>query len=94
MSNDIDLQLGRRLRRRRRDVGLTQEALGLACGISFQQVQKYECAANRMSAVVLWRLARVLDVDVGYFYEGLRPEPGPCVRLGRPRPTDAMSPAP
>ena len=91
MSNDIDLQLG--LRRRRRDVGLTQEALGAACGISFQQVQKYECAANRMSAVVLWRLARCLDVDVGYFYEGLRPEPGLRVGLGRASPP-ALSPAP
>ena len=92
MLNDIDLQLGRRLRRRRRDVGLTQEALGAACGISFQQVQKYECAANRMSAVVLWRLARVLDVEVGYFYEGLHPDPG--LRVGLRRPSHIMSPAP
>lgn len=71
MCDEIDLQLGRRLRTRRRLLGLTQEQLGLACGIRFQQIQKYETAANKMSAGMLGRLAKALDIGVGYFFEGL-----------------------
>src|ERR1700749_1437008 len=67
----IDIHLGRRLRRRRRILGLTQQQLAGACGVRFQQIQKYECAANRMSAARLWQLAEVLEVPVSYFYEGL-----------------------
>ena len=52
-------------------MGLTQQDLGGACGVRFQQIQKYESAANRMSAAVLWRLAKVLQVDVRYFFDGL-----------------------
>ena len=71
MSDEIDIHLGRRLRRRRRLLGLTQQQLAGACGVRFQQIQKYECAANRMSAARLWQLAEVLEVPVSYFYEGL-----------------------
>jgi len=71
MSEEIDVHLGRRLRRRRRLLGLTQQQLAEACGVRFQQIQKYECAANRMSAARLWLLAEALEVPVGYFYEGL-----------------------
>ena len=67
----IDIHLGRRLRRRRRILGLTQQQLADACGVRFQQIQKYECAANRMSAARLWQLSEVLEVPVNYFYEGL-----------------------
>ena len=52
-------------------MGLTQQDVGAALGIRFQQVQKYESAANRMSAAVLWKLANLLDVDVRYFFDGL-----------------------
>ena len=52
-------------------MGLTQQQLAGACGVRFQQIQKYECAANRMSAARLWQLAEVLQVPVSYFYEGL-----------------------
>src|SRR5881628_1308386 len=69
----VDIHLGRRLRWRRRHMGLTQQDLGVACGVRFQQIQKYESAANRMSAAVLWRLSKVLDVDVRYFFDGLEP---------------------
>lgn len=69
--DEIDIHLGRRLRRRRRLLGLTQQELAAACGVRFQQIQKYECAANRMSAARLWQLAEVLEVPVSYFYEGL-----------------------
>jgi len=71
VGNDIDLHLGRRLRRRRRLLGLTQQQLALAVGVRFQQIQKYECGANRISAARLWRIAAALDVPVGYFYDGL-----------------------
>ena len=72
--DEIDIHLGRRLRRRRRLLGLTQQELAHACGVRFQQIQKYECAANRMSAARLWQLAEVLEVPVSYFYEGLTRE--------------------
>ncbi|MDR3506588.1 MAG: helix-turn-helix transcriptional regulator [Caulobacteraceae bacterium] len=73
MGNDIDLHLGRRLRRRRRLLGLTQQQLADSVGVRFQQIQKYECGANRISAARLWKLAEALEVQVGYFYDGLTP---------------------
>lgn len=73
MSDEVDLQLGRRLRRRRQLLGMSQQELGAACGVRFQQIQKYETAANKMSARMLGRLARALDISVAYFFEGLEP---------------------
>jgi transcriptional regulator with XRE-family HTH domain len=75
VGNDIDLHLGRRLRRRRRLVGLTQQQLAQAVGVRFQQIQKYECGANRVSAARLWRIATALEVPVNYFFEGLSDPP-------------------
>jgi transcriptional regulator with XRE-family HTH domain len=71
MANDIDLHLGKRLRRRRRLLGLTQQQVATAVGIRFQQIQKYECGANRISAARLWELSEALEVPVSYFYDGL-----------------------
>lgn len=71
MATDIDLHLGRRLRRRRRLLGLTQQQLASQVGIRFQQIQKYECGANRISAARLWQLAEALESPVSYFYDGL-----------------------
>ena len=68
---DVDIQVGRQLRRRRRLLGLTQGQVAEAVGVRFQQIQKYECASNRISVTMLWKLAGVLDVDVGYFFAGL-----------------------
>lgn len=85
MSDEIDEHLGRRLRKRRRLLGLTQQQLAAACGVRFQQIQKYECAANRMSAARIWQLAEVLEVPVGYFYDGLGP-----AREGRAREPEAQ----
>lgn len=70
MPAEIDLHLGRRLRRRRRLLGLTQQQLGDRVGIRFQQIQKYECGANRISAARLWELAEALQTPVSYFYDG------------------------
>lgn len=71
MANEIDLHVGRRLRRRRRLLGLTQQQLAQSIGIRFQQVQKYECGANRVTASRLYELASALQAPVSYFYEGL-----------------------
>ena len=71
VSDLIDIHIGKRLRWRRRAVGMTQGELANRIGVRFQQIQKYECAANRMSAARLWQLAEVLEVPVSYFYEGL-----------------------
>jgi len=84
MANDIDLHLGKRLRRRRRLLGLTQQQLAAAVGVRFQQIQKYECGANRISAARLWQLSEALEVPVSYFYDGLSGGPGPMRREAPP----------
>ena len=71
MATDIDLHLGKRLRRRRRLLGMTQQQLAMQVGIRFQQIQKYECGANRISASRLWQLAEALETPMSYFYDGL-----------------------
>jgi transcriptional regulator with XRE-family HTH domain len=71
MTSEIDLHLGRRLRLRRRLVGLTQQQLAAAVGVAFQQIQKYECGQARMSAARMWQLAGPLGVGVDYFFDGL-----------------------
>lgn len=79
MTNDIDLHVGKRLRRRRRLLGLTQQSLAEEVGIRFQQIQKYECGANRVSAARLFELSEALSVPIQYFYEGLS-ESDPLMR--------------
>lgn len=71
MMHPIDIHVGRRLRQRRRLLALTQEKLANAVDIRFQQIQKYESGANRISASRLWSLAKALDVSVSYFFEGM-----------------------
>jgi transcriptional regulator with XRE-family HTH domain len=72
MANATDLHVGKRLRRRRRLLGLTQQQLAESIGIRFQQIQKYECGANRVTASRLYELAVALNVPVNYFFEGLQ----------------------
>lgn len=72
MANSIDLHVGKRLRRRRRLLGITQQQLAESIGIRFQQIQKYECGANRVTASRLYELAGALKVPVNYFFEGLQ----------------------
>lgn len=69
--NPIDRHVGLRIRMRRKELGISQERLADAIGLTFQQIQKYERAANRVSASKLWEMARALKTSVGYFYEGL-----------------------
>jgi transcriptional regulator with XRE-family HTH domain len=75
--NPVDAHVGQRLRARRTLLGWSQERLGDAVGLTFQQVQKYERGTNRISASRLWDMAQALDVDIAYFFEGLSlPQPG------------------
>ncbi|MES1198470.1 MAG: helix-turn-helix transcriptional regulator [Pseudomonadota bacterium] len=79
MTDDVDLYVGKRLRRRRRLLGLTQQRLAASIGIRFQQIQKYECGANRVSASRLHEIARALGVPTTYFFDGLNDNPAPAV---------------
>ena len=65
----IDIHVGARLRLRRNLMGLSQEQLGATCGLTFQQIQKYERGINRMGASRLYQFAVVLRVPVSYFFE-------------------------
>ena len=67
--NPIDVHVGTRVRLRRTLMGMSQEKLGDALGLTFQQVQKYERGANRIGASRLFDLSRVLEVPISYFFE-------------------------
>jgi transcriptional regulator with XRE-family HTH domain len=67
--NPIDVHVGQRMRQRRTLLGMSQSVLGDAIGLTFQQVQKYERGANRVSGSRLFDLGRVLDVPIAYFFE-------------------------
>jgi transcriptional regulator with XRE-family HTH domain len=83
--NSIDIHVGSRLRMRRMMLGMSQEKLGEAFGLTFQQVQKYEKGANRMGASRLQQAAQILGVSVPFFFEGA---PGGHIEGG-----DTLSPA-
>ncbi len=68
---EVDMHVGARIRMRRRFLGLTQQTLAESLGLTFQQVQKYERGANRVSASKLYDIARALQAPVPYFFEGL-----------------------
>jgi transcriptional regulator with XRE-family HTH domain len=82
MPNPIDIQVGSRVRLRRNMLGLTQESLGEAIGLTFQQVQKYERGANRIGASRLYALSRVLDVPVSFFFDDMDPVRAPAIPGG------------
>jgi len=67
----IDRHIGNRVRTRRITIGMSQEKLGDALGLTFQQVQKYEKGTNRIGASRLLQIAHVLDVSIEFFFEGL-----------------------
>ena len=69
--NPVDRHVGLRIRMRRKELGISQERLAESIGLTFQQVQKYERAANRVSASKLWEMSRALSTNIAYFYEGL-----------------------
>lgn len=77
MADDVDLHVGKRLRRRRRLLGMTQQDLASQVGVRFQQIQKYECGANRVTSSRLYDLSRALNVSVQYFFDGIKPVDAP-----------------
>lgn len=66
--SDIDAHVGRRVKMRRMELGLSQQNLGTRLGVSFQQIQKYERGTNRIGAGRLFEIAQVLGVGIDYFY--------------------------
>ncbi|EIE48909.1 Cro/Cl family transcriptional regulator [Salipiger aestuarii] len=74
MTHPVDVHVGKRIRHRRWLVGMTQQQLAEQVGIKFQQIQKYETGANRVSASRLWDIADALDVPVSFFFEGIETE--------------------
>src|SRR4051794_41807844 len=67
--NPIDIEAGRRLKRRRTLLGVSQERLGELLGVSYQQIQKYERGTNRIGSSRLYDICRLLDVPAGYFLD-------------------------
>lgn len=74
--NLVDVYVGRRLKLRRSLIGMTQDRLGQAVGLTFQQIQKYEKGANRIGASRLYEFSHLLGVSPGYFFEGIGNQPG------------------
>lgn len=74
MAHPVDLHVGKRIRQRRWLVGMTQQQLAEQVGIKFQQIQKYETGANRVSASRLWDISEAMEVPVNFFFEGIEHE--------------------
>ncbi len=85
--NPIDKHVGSRVRMRRMMLSMSQEKLGDALGLTFQQVQKYEKGTNRIGASRLQQISLILQVPVSFFFEGAPPPPGEQSGFG-----DAPSP--
>ena len=89
MAHPVDEHVGKRLRQRRWLVGMTQQQLAEHVGIKFQQIQKYETGANRVSASRLWDIASTLDVSINFFFDGLQAEKGDKIQSDA-MPSDLM----
>ena len=72
--NPVDVHVGARVRLRRTLLGVSQEKLGDAVGLTFQQIQKYERGANRIGASRVYELSRILDVPVSFFFDDMPTE--------------------
>lgn len=95
--NPVDVHVGGRVRLRRTLLGMSQEKLGEAIGLTFQQVQKYERGANRVGASRLFDLSRVLDVPVSFFFDEMPKEvaassPAQRPGVGKPAPEQELDP--
>ena len=90
MPHPVDVHVGKRIRHRRWLAGMTQQQLAEGVGIKFQQIQKYETGANRVSASRLWDISDALDVDVSFFFEGLSPEEAPTEAPSGAVPSDIL----
>ncbi|MBC6440627.1 MAG: helix-turn-helix transcriptional regulator [Rhodospirillales bacterium] len=84
--NPIDIHVGGRVRLRRTLLGMSQETLAEALGLTFQQVQKYERGANRIGSSRLFKLSQILDVPVDFFFDAMAEE---TARAGGAAPPDS-----
>lgn len=75
IADNIDKHVGKQLKARRTLLGISQEKLADAVGVTFQQVQKYERGANRVSASRLFSFSKILEVNIDYFYSGIETQP-------------------
>ena len=75
-TGSIDKEIGGRVRMRRISIGMSQEKLGDMLGLTFQQVQKYEKGMNRISVARLVEIAKILGVDIDFFFDGIKPGKG------------------
>jgi transcriptional regulator with XRE-family HTH domain len=82
--NPIDKHVGARVRMRRMMLSMSQEKLGDALGLTFQQVQKYEKGANRIGASRLQQISNILQVPISFFFEGAPHLPGQAAGMGEP----------
>ncbi|MBB4211101.1 transcriptional regulator [Rhodothalassium salexigens] len=92
----IDVHVGSRVRLRRTLLGMSQEKLGTALGLTFQQIQKYERGANRIGSSRLYRIARILEVPVSFFFDDMpeqivTTQPGLAEEPPEPFETDYLS---
>lgn len=87
MTHPVDVHVGKRIRHRRWLIGMTQQQLAEQVGIKFQQIQKYETGANRVSASRLWDIAEALDIPVSFFFEGIAEHQ---IEGGEEAPSDLM----
>ncbi len=93
--NPVDVHVGHRVRLRRTLLGMSQDRLGQALGLTFQQVQKYERGVNRIGSSRLYRLSQILDVPVSFFFDEMSlldesAAPGLRERPAEPFETDPM----
>lgn len=89
MTHPVDVHVGKRIRQRRWLVGMTQQQLAEHVGIKFQQIQKYETGANRVSASRLWDISKALQVSISFFFEGIE-EAGASDTAMQAAPSDLM----
>ena len=87
--NPIDKHVGSRVRMRRMMLSMSQEKLGDALGLTFQQVQKYEKGTNRIGASRLQQISTILQVPVAFFFEGAPDMPGGRAPAGKEAPSPA-----
>ena len=91
MTHPVDVHVGKRIRHRRWLVGMTQQQLAEHVGIKFQQIQKYETGANRVSASRLWDISNALQVTISFFFEGIEDSENAQKRAETSAPADLMA---
>lgn len=91
MAHIVDVHVGKRIRQRRWLIGMTQQKLADMVGIKFQQIQKYETGANRVSASRLWDIGEAMGVPVSFFFDGLKEQAHGAAPVRGDVPSDMLS---